>query len=131
MVWHPKRYAELLSERIERHGTAVWLVNTGWTGGGFAVGERIPLKYSRAIVDSILNRSLKGAPTLKDPWFGLDMITQCLGVPEKILQTQKTWKDPDAYDMAAKQLAGLFIENFKQFKDLATKKLVSAGPIKY
>ena len=129
MVWHPRRYAELLAERIERHGTAVWLVNTGWSGGGFAVGERIPLKFSRAIVASILDGSLEGAPTLKDPWFGLEMITKCPGVPEKVLQAQKTWKDPDAYEQAAKQLAGLFIENFKQFKDLATRKLVSAGPI--
>ena len=130
MVWHPRRYAELLAERIERHSTAVWLVNTGWSGGGFAVGERIPLKYSRAIVDSILEGRLKGVPTLKDPCFGLEMITKCPGVPEKVLQAEKTWKDPDAYEQAAKQLAGLFIENFKQFKDLATKKLVSAGPIK-
>ena len=64
MVWHPSKYAELLAERIKKHGTKVWLVNTGWSGGGFETGQRMSLKYSRAIVDAILDGSLQNTPTL-------------------------------------------------------------------
>ena len=80
MVWHPSKYAELLAERIKQHGTTVWLVNTGWSGGGFETGQRMSLKYSRAIVDAIIDGSLLNAPTLKDPVFGLEMIKECPAV---------------------------------------------------
>ena len=98
MVWHPSKYAELLAERIKQHGTTVWLVNTGWSGGGFETGQSMSLKSSRAIVDAILDGSLHNAPTLKDPVFGLEMITECPAVPHEVLQPKLTWRDPDAYD---------------------------------
>ncbi len=116
MVWHPSKYAELLAERIKQHGTTVWLVNTGWSGGGFETGQRMSLKYSRAIVDAILDGSLQNAPTLKDPVFGLEMITECPAVPNEVLQPKLTWSDPDAYDRAANRLAAMFVENFKKFE---------------
>jgi len=88
----------LLAERIEQHGTTVWLVSTGWSGGGFETGQRMSLKYSRAILDAILDGSLQNAATLKDPVFGLEMITECPAVPNEVLQPKLTWSDPEAYD---------------------------------
>ena len=129
MVWHPSKYAELLSERIKRHDALVWLVNTGWTAGGFRAGERMPLKFSRAIVDAILEGSLKNAPTKIDPVFNLEMITQCPEVHDQLLQPKLTWRDPQAYDIAANQLALMFIENFKKFKNNCSSSIFAAGPL--
>ncbi|MCH2303409.1 MAG: phosphoenolpyruvate carboxykinase (ATP) [SAR324 cluster bacterium] len=129
MVWHPSKYAELLAERIKQHGTTVWLVNTGWSGGGFETGQRMSLKYSRAIVDAILDGSLQNAPTLKDPLFGLEMITECPAVPNKVLQPKLTWNDPDAYDRAANRLAAMFVENFKKFEKNSPAYIAAAGPV--
>ena len=129
MVWHPSKYAELLAERIKQHGTTVWLVNTGWSGGGFETGQRMSLKYSRAIVDAILDGSLQNAPTLKDPVFGLEMITECPAVPNEVLQPKLTWSDPDAYDRAANRLAAMFVENFKKFEKNSPAYIAAAGPV--
>ena len=129
MVWHPSKYAELLAERIKQHGTTVWLVNTGWSGGGFEMGQRMSLKYSRAIVDAILDGSLQNAPTLKDPVFGIEMITECPAVPNEVLQPKLTWSDPDAYDRAANRLAAMFVENFKKFEKNSPAYIAAAGPV--
>ena len=129
MVWHPSKYAELLSERIKSHDAVVWLVNTGWTGGGFRVGERMPLKFSRAIVDAILEGTLKNAPTQIDPVFNLEMIIQCPEVHDQVLQPKLSWSDPQAYDKAANQLALMFIENFKKFENNCSPSIFAAGPL--
>ena len=129
MVWHPSKYAELLAERIKQHGTTVWLVNTGWSGGGFETGQRMSLKYSRAIVDAILDGSLQNAPTLKDSVFGIEMITECPAVPNEVLQPKLTWSDPDAYDRAANRLAAMFVENFKKFEKNSPAYIAAAGPV--
>lgn len=115
MVWHPLKYAELLAERLQKHNAQAWLVNTGWTGGGYGVGERIKLAYTRAIIDAIHSGELIKAPTVTDPVFGLAVPQECPGVPSEILMPRNVWKDPQAYDQAAAQLAKLFEENYRQY----------------
>ncbi|MFL2772837.1 MAG: phosphoenolpyruvate carboxykinase (ATP), partial [bacterium] len=116
MVWHPSKYAELLADRINQHGTTVWLVNTGWSRGGFETGQRMTLKYSRAIVDAILDGSLQNAPTLKDPVFGLEMITECPAVPNEVLQPKLTWSEPEAYDRSSNRLAAILWRTLRSSK---------------
>lgn len=113
LVWHPQRYAELFAEKVQRHGTAVWLVNTGWTGGPYGIGQRIKLSWTRAIVDAIHSGKLRSAPTQVHPVFGLAMITECPGVPPEILQPRQTWSDPGAYDATAAKLAEAFQRNYE------------------
>ena len=128
MVWHPSKYAELLAERIRRHGSSVWLVNTGWSSGGYGTGERMSLKHTRAIVDAILDGSLKDASTTRDALFGFEVPTACPGVPDEILQPRMVWDDPSAYDEAAKRLAGMFQENFRKFEEGSSREIIAAGP---
>jgi len=116
LVWHPQVYAKLLSDKIRQHDAKVWLVNTGWTGGGPDVGHRISLKYTRAIIDSIYNGTLDSAPRAVDPVFGLHVVTACPGVPDSILTPRQTWKDPAQYDAQAGVLADLFARNFEKFR---------------
>lgn len=110
MVWKPSKYAELLAEKIERYGVQVWLVNTGWAGGGYGVGERIKLKYSRAIVDAINQSALCDAPTVFDERFGFEVVTRCPNVPDEILQPVNAWHDKAAFEAAAEALAKRFAE---------------------
>ena len=118
LVWHPKKYAELLAEKLDRHGSTVWLLNTGWTGGPFGVGSRIKLRHTRAILDAIHAGTLVGAPTATDPVFGLARVTEVPGVPVDLLDPRATWPDGAAYDLAAAKLAA-------QFE--ATAALIAAG----
>jgi phosphoenolpyruvate carboxykinase (ATP) len=115
MVWHPLKYAELLAERLQKHNAQAWLVNTGWTGGGYGVGERMKLSHTRAIIDAIHSGELTKAPTVTDPVFGLAVPQACPGVPSEILNPRNAWKDPQAYDQAAAQLAQLFKDNYQQY----------------
>jgi len=128
MVWHPSKYAELLAERIEQNGTSVWLVNTGWSGGGYGEGERMPLKYTRSIIDSILDGTMKNAPVVKNQLFGFDVPTECPDVPGEIMLPRNTWSDGDAYDEAERNLAIMFRDNFKQFEEGSSKEILQAGP---
>lgn len=129
MVWHPSKYAELLARRIAEHGTNVWLLNTGWTGGGYGQGRRMSLGNTRAIIDAIHSGELAQTPTNVDPGFGLAVPESCSGVPSGILDPRSTWESPDAYDAAAEKLAGLFHQNFEQFKDGSSPDINGAGPI--
>ncbi len=128
IVWHPTKYAELLAAKLAKHDAPCWLVNTGWSGGGYGVGSRMKLKYTRAIVDAIHSGELAKWPTVTDPIFGLEVPTQCSGVPSEILQPKNTWADKAAYDAAAKKLAALFTENFKKYSDQASEEVRAAGP---
>lgn len=128
MVWHPSKYAELLAERMEKHGSSAWLVNTGWSGGGYGVGSRISLKYTRAIIDAIHSGALDNAPTTTDPIFGIEVPTECPGVPSEILVPRSTWADGEAYDEAANKLADLFNENFKHFEEGCSEEIRNASP---
>ena len=128
LVWHPARYAELLAAKIAKHHANVWLVNTGWTGGPYGVGHRMPISHSRAIIDGIHSGALADAPTVEDPLFGFRVPTSCPGVPSEVLLPRNTWHDKGAYDTTAKQLAGLFQKNFTKFEDGASDAIKMAGP---
>ena len=128
LVWHPSKYAELLAQKIEEHGSAVWLINTGWSGGPHGVGSRMPLKYSRAIVDAIHSGALESVETITDPVFGVEIPTECPGVPSQVLIPKTTWKDPKLFDETAHKLALLFRENFAKYEDLVNEQTRSAGP---
>jgi phosphoenolpyruvate carboxykinase (ATP) len=128
MVWHPSRYAELLAEKIRQHGSKVWLINTGWSGGPYGVGKRFKLSYTRAIIDAVHDGSLAQQPTAVDPVFGVEILRTCPGVPSEVLDPKRTWPNPAEYDRAAQRLAMLFQENFKRFEAEASAEIRSAGP---
>jgi len=111
----PQRYAEMLGERIARHGVRVFLVNTGWVGGPYGVGRRVELRYTRAMVRAALNGDLDNVPMQREPYFGLLIPTGCPGVPGALLDPKALWSDPDAYDAQARQLAERFAENYRRF----------------
>ncbi|HEX2980284.1 MAG TPA: phosphoenolpyruvate carboxykinase (ATP) [Anaerolineaceae bacterium] len=124
----PNVYAKLLGEKIARHQTRVWLVNTGWTGGPFGVGKRMYLPYTRATVRAALEGKLDNIATRTDPFFGFDIPVECPGVPAELLDPRKTWADPQAYDQQAAKLIAQFAENFKQFESEASIDIREAGP---
>jgi phosphoenolpyruvate carboxykinase (ATP) len=128
LVWHPAKYADLLAVRMRRHKATAWLVNTGWSGGAYGTGQRMSLKYTRAIIDAIHDGSLAEASTATDPVFGLKVPTSCPNVPDEVLVPRNTWKDKAAFDATAEKLAGLFRENFKKYADAASKEIQAAGP---
>lgn len=109
----PTVYAELLANRIEKHGSSVWLVNTGWTGGPYGVGKRMSMPYTRAMVRAALNGKLLKAEYRQDPYFGLSVPTTCPDVPSELLDPKQTWADKAAYDAQAKKLAGMWDERMK------------------
>ncbi len=115
----PNVYARMLGEKIDRHNTRVYLVNTGWSGGPYGVGERIKLRYTRAMVRAAIEGVLDEVETVVDPVFGLHIPVRCPDVPETVLNPRATWADPDAYDRQVRELARRFRENFAQFSHLA------------
>ena len=120
LVWHPTKYAEMLGKLIDEHGSDVWLVNTGWTGGAFGVGKRMKLSHTRAMVHSLLRGDLAKAKMDVDPVFGLSVPTQIADVPNEVLSPRNTWPDKAAYDEQAKKLAAMFRENFGKFEKFVT-----------
>jgi phosphoenolpyruvate carboxykinase (ATP) len=124
----PARYAEMLRDRLRRHGAEVWLVNTGWTGGGFSRGKRIALAHTRKMVRSILDRSLQSVPFAIDPIFGLNVPQSCRDVPPQMLCPRDTWANPAEYDAAARRLATLFHANFKSYAAQVSEGVRAAGP---
>jgi phosphoenolpyruvate carboxykinase (ATP) len=128
MVRPPSVYARMLGERIERHGSRVWLVNTGWTGGAYGEGHRMKLGYTRAMVRAALSGALDGVATETDPVFGLQIPTSVPDVPNEVLRPRETWEDPSAYDAQAQKLATMFQDNFRQFADNVSEGVRNAGP---
>jgi len=126
---HPRRYAEMLGTKLEEHGVTVWFINTGWTGGPYGVGERIPIHHTRAIVNAALDGKLSRITTVTHEVFGLQMPIECPGVPSDILSPRNTWTDKDAYDQQARTLARQFEENFLKYSDDVTDEVRSAGPV--
>jgi phosphoenolpyruvate carboxykinase (ATP) len=124
----PARYAELLGERLRRHGSAVWLVNTGWTGGPFGRGRRIALGHTRAMLRAALAGGLEGVPLREDARFGLRVPEACPGVPAELLRPRDTWADAADYDARARQLAALFGANFEAYAPHVPEAVRLAGP---
>jgi len=111
----PKVYAELLGKMISEHGSQVWLINTGWSGGPYGVGSRMKLAYTRAMINAAFSGKLDNVPFETDPIFGLSVPTSCPNVPSEILMPRNTWADPDAYDKKAQELFEMFENNYKKF----------------
>ncbi len=125
---HPARYAKMLGEKLESSRANVWLVNTGWSGGGYGVGARIKLRYTRAFLNAALSGALDGVTYQTDEVFGLRFPLECPGVPSEILNPRDAWSDKSAYDAKAAQLAQYFVNNFAKFADQASPEIVAASP---
>jgi phosphoenolpyruvate carboxykinase (ATP) len=128
MVLHPNVYAKFLGERIARHRSQVWLVNTGWTGGPYGVGSRMKIAHTRAMIRAALSGQLDEVAYERDPVFNLDVPASCPDVPPAVLRPRRTWTDPAAYDAAAQRLARMFVENFRTFEECAAAEVRDAGP---
>lgn len=128
MPLHPTKYAEMLGEKMDKSNVNVWLINTGWSGGEYGTGERISLKYTRAMITSILNGELNNTKYIKHEVFGLNMPTSCPNVPSEILSPRNTWSDKNKYDTKANELANAFIRNFVQFSKNANSETLAAAP---
>lgn len=124
----PTVYARMLKDKIARHNVRIWLVNTGWTGGPYGEGHRMPLAYTRAMVRAALAGQLDDVPTWEEPIFGLRVPTSVPGVPTEVLRPRDTWRDPAAYDAQARRLAAMFRENFEQFAADVEDAIRAAGP---
>ena len=125
---HPSVYAEMLAEKLRKHGAQTWLINTGWSGGKFGVGKRMDLKITRAILDAIHEGKLDNVPTKQLPVFGLHVPETCEGVPDEILWPKNTWTDKEDYDKNLNKLAESFVKNFKKYEKEASKDIKEAGP---
>jgi phosphoenolpyruvate carboxykinase (ATP) len=130
MPLHPTKYAEMLGEKMKKHDVNVWLINTGWSGGAYGTGERIPLKHTRAMITAILNNQINDVTYVKHEIFGLNMPTSCPDVPSELLNPKNTWENKSDYDLKAKELANAFNKNFEQFADNASDEILEAAPKK-
>jgi phosphoenolpyruvate carboxykinase (ATP) len=128
MALHPSVYANLLRDKIAKHGSDCWLVNTGWSGGPYGVGKRMSIAHTRAIIRAILAGKLAKVPTKQDPIFGLHIPESCEGVPSEVLTPKNTWKNPADYDTKAKELGKLFEKNFQSFSDGVSQEVDASGP---
>jgi len=128
MTLHPTRYADLLSSKMKEHGCNAYLVNTGWSGGGYGTGERMAIKTTRACIDAILDGSIDSADFFKDPVFGFSVPKELAGVPDHIVNPRKSWKDKNAYDLQRLQLAQMFKTNFEQYVSPGFTDYSAHGP---
>jgi phosphoenolpyruvate carboxykinase (ATP) len=128
MALPPTVYANLLGEKIAQHNVSVWLVNTGWSGGPYGVGQRMKIAHTRAMVRAALAGTLAGVPAVPDPVFRLAVPTACPDVPSEVLNPRSTWADRGAYDAQARKLASMFAENFKAFAEDTPTEVRAAGP---
>ncbi|MDF1505366.1 phosphoenolpyruvate carboxykinase (ATP) [Roseisolibacter sp. H3M3-2] len=128
LVWHPTKYAEMLGRKLQEHGSKVWLVNTGWSGGAYGVGKRMKLGHTRAMVRAALDGALDAAETRTDPVFGLAVPTAIPGVPSEVLDARGTWADAAAYDAQARKLAQMFRTNIEKFGAAVGAEIKQAGP---
>ena len=124
---HPFTYAKMLADKVEKHGSKVWLINTGWTGGKFGVGSRMKLSLTRKIIDAIHDGHLDNATFKKFPVFGFDVPTSVPGVPDNVLMPENTWADKAAYKEELKKLADKFQKNFVKYADGTPKEVIERG----
>lgn len=129
MPRHPSVYGNMLRELIAKHGVDCWLVNTGWTGGKYGVGHRMPIQVTRALLNAALSGTLKEQSMRTDPTFGFQVPTALPGIEEKILNPRETWSDPVAYDAQAKALVDMFNKNFSKFESHVDADVKAAAPV--
>ncbi|ASZ14679.1 phosphoenolpyruvate carboxykinase (ATP) [Chitinophaga pendula] len=125
---HPAKYAQMLGDKMRKHEVNVWLVNTGWTGGPYGVGNRMKLSYTRAMIGAALRGELDEVTYHEQPVFGFAIPGNCPGVPGEILDPRNTWEDKEAYDKQAANLAGQFVRNFEKYAAEAGEEILSASP---
>ncbi|MDZ4751570.1 MAG: phosphoenolpyruvate carboxykinase (ATP) [Flavobacteriales bacterium] len=125
---HPTKYAEMMGHKIDESGAKVWMINTGWSGGAYGEGERIKLKYTRAMITAALEGKLDEVEFMNHEVFGLAMPTTCPDVPSEILNPRNTWQNSAKYDQKANELAEKFLKNFEKFKEFANEELTNAAP---
>ena len=128
MPLHPSVYGELLKELIAKHDVTCWLVNTGWTGGAYGEGSRMPIKATRFLLTAALDGSLNNAEFRTDANFGFSVPVEVAGVETSILTPRSTWADPSAYDVQAEKLVTMFIENFGKFEQHVNADVRAAAP---
>ena len=128
MPLDPSVYAKMLGDKIEKYGTKVYLVNTGWSGGPYGVGSRMKLSYTRAMITAALNGSFDNVEYKHDEIFNVDVPQSCPGVPAEIMNPRDTWADKAAYDESAKKLAKMFADNFAKKYPNMPKEIAEAGP---
>jgi len=125
---HPTKYAEMLGNKMNENDVNVWLINTGWSGGEYGTGERIKLKYTRAMITAALTGQLDNVEYNTHEVFGLSMPTTCPNVPDEMLSPKNTWEDKNAYNKKALSLAEQFVNNFKKFESAASEEIMAAAP---
>jgi phosphoenolpyruvate carboxykinase (ATP) len=128
MTLHPTRYADLLQQKLDKHGSHAFLVNSGWSGGPYGVGERMSIKTTRACIDSILNGDIHKAPMRKDEVFGFDVPLELAGIDAQLLDPKTTWSDDAAFDGQAKKLAEMYAANFKKYEGKGSMDYTQYGP---
>jgi phosphoenolpyruvate carboxykinase (ATP) len=136
IMWHPTKYAAMLAEKMQRHGTTAWLVNTGWVGGSYGVGQRMKLPHTRKIIDAIHDGSLLEATYSTTPIFNLQVPDTVEGVPSDVLRPENAWADKEQFKQTLRKLGGLFISNFEKFATYSvggdstlTQEILAAGPL--
>jgi phosphoenolpyruvate carboxykinase (ATP) len=128
MPRHPSEYGALLRSKIEAHGSECWLVNTGWTGGAYGTGKRMPINATRALLAAALNGSLRDVTFRTDPHFGFAVPTEVPGVDTALLDPRQTWADRDSYDRAAERLVTMFSDNFRAFEEHVGEDVLAVAP---
>ena len=128
MVHLPSVYANLLGEKIKKHNVKCWLVNTGWTGGPYGVGNRMKIAHTRTMLNAALNGDLDNVESYEDPNFGLQVPKEVGGIPSEILVPRNTWADKNKYDEMAKKLVNMFHDNFKSFEEFTIEAIKNSGP---
>jgi phosphoenolpyruvate carboxykinase (ATP) len=128
MPRHPSEYGELLRSKIGLHNADCWLVSTGWTGGAFGTGRRMPIKATRALLTAVLSGELRNARFRTDPHFGFEVPIEVPGVEIGLLDPRATWPDAAAYDQAAARLVGMFRKNFERFEQYVSEDVRASAP---
>ena len=128
MVRHPSEYAAMLKQRMLKHKTRCWLVNTGWVGGGFGVGKRISIRHTRNLLNAALEGKLDKVKYRKDKLFGFEVPLTCPDVPDDVLEPSKSWGNSTEYWKKYDALAARFIENFKLYQKHTPQEVIDAGP---
>ena len=118
----------MLGEKMQEHKVNVWMINTGWTGGPYGIGNRMKLKFTRAMITAALEGELNRMEFENHPVFGVAIPKECPNVPAEVLNPRNTWADKNAYDEKAKYLAGLFIKNFEKYADGVSAEVLAAAP---
>lgn len=128
MTLHPTRYADLLQKKLDKYGTKVFLVNSGWSGGPYGIGERMSIHTTRTCVNAIIDGSINNAEFNVDPVFGFEVPKALHDVDTKLLDPKSTWTDPKEYEKKEKELADMFIENFKKYEGIGSEDYTKYGP---